>query len=352
MDPDLSATGECCRCCDRKSNLPVNPTLAMLTNTKPHCGKVAASANANAIARLKTSGAPVTPRRVLISGLSGFTGRHLRSEFIAHGWQVYGFGRQPVADPGHFQLSLDDLPGLQALVEETQPHAFVHLAGVAYPAHHSPIDFYNIHVQGTFNVLTALKQNAQNLQKVLLASSSYVYGGSASGQYDEASALRPSNDYGVSKLAMEYMSWLWREDLPIVISRSFNYTGRGQPDQYLVSKIVSHFKRREKEIALGNIHVMRDFSDVRDICRSMRLLVESNDSKGAVNLCSGTTHSASEIVDICKKITNHEINVMVNPSFIRNNEVQILYGSRQRLEGYTDMTHWSSMEDTLRWMLD
>jgi GDP-6-deoxy-D-talose 4-dehydrogenase len=294
----------------------------------------------------------MTSKRVLISGLSGFTGRYLRAEFMANGWQVYGFGRQPSAEPDHYQLSLDDLPGLLSLIDKTQPHVFVHLAGVAYPAHHSPIDFYNIHVQGTFNILTALKHKAKTLQKVLLASSAYVYGGWVSGLHDEASPLRPANDYGVSKLAMEYMSWLWREDLPIVISRSFNYTGRGQSEQYLISKIVAHFKRRERNIELGNTHVMRDFSDVRDICRSMRLLVENRDSKGAVNICSETSHCASEVVDLCQKITNHDIAVTINSSLVRKNEVKTLYGSRQRLEAYTGKTSRISLEDTLRWMLD
>ena len=137
------------------------------------------------------------------------------------------------------------------------------------------------------NLLDALAVKTNNLQKVLLASTAQVYGNTTPGLHDEAALLKPFNDYGVSKLAMEYMSWLWRDKLPIVIVRPFNYTGVGQGSNFLLPKIIKHVKEKAHHIELGNLHVRRDYSDVRNVASAYMKLVECPDAKGAINICSG-----------------------------------------------------------------
>lgn len=291
-------------------------------------------------------------KRVLISGYNGFTGRYVRDACVSRGWAVFGFGRRAEALPNYFQADLLLPETLDAMVREVQPHAVVHLAGVSFPAHDDPIEFYNMHVQGTLNLLSALVRSQCPLQKVLLASSANVYGNATAGRYDELAPLKPFNDYGVSKLAMEYMAWLWRNELPIAIARPFNYTGVGQAGHFLLPKIVAHYRSGAENIELGNLHVKRDYSDVRNVAEAYCRLLECSDSKGAINVCAGQSHSASEVLQMMADITGRRMTVSVNPDFVRPGEVEVLYGSHQKLESMVGTIPWIPLRDTLRWMLD
>jgi nucleoside-diphosphate-sugar epimerase len=288
--------------------------------------------------------------KLLISGVNGFTGRYVRDEFVSRGWDVHGFGSSESNLPGYHRVELRDIDGLRRLVDTVQPDAVIHLAGIAFAVRHSAIDFYNVHVTGTLNLLTALAEHGKNITKVLLASSANVYGANNDGVCIESSPLKPFNDYGVSKLAMEYMAWLWREKLPIVIARPFNYTGVGQAENFLLPKILSHYRAGKPEIELGSLQVARDYSDVRDVARAYRLLLECPESKGAVNVCSGRGATVSRILELMNGIAGYEISVKVNPAFVRKGEIELLVGSRQKLEGLVGPCSWRPLEDTLAWM--
>jgi nucleoside-diphosphate-sugar epimerase len=290
-------------------------------------------------------------KRVLITGIQGFTGHYVSQEFCRANWEVHGFGQKSADLPNYYVANLLSLQELEDVIERVQPHAVVHLAGIAFAAHKTAIDFYNTHVLGTLNLLTALANKAINLEKILLASSANVYGSSASGIYDENSPLKPFNDYGVSKLAMEYMAWLWREKLPIVIARPFNYTGVGQSANFLIPKIVLHYQNSCSNIELGNLHVKRDYSDVRDIAHVYRKLVECSSSKGAINVCSGVAYSVMDILQEMKYLTKREITVKINPAFVRSNEVEILYGNKAKLENTIGPVFGRPLQETLSWML-
>lgn len=280
--------------------------------------------------------------RVLITGGTGFTGRYMHAELSANGYEVT-----------NLQCNLMDYVDLEAEVHRLQPNYVVHLAGIAFVAHQTPMDFYETHVLGTLNLLKALAtKGGSDLRKVLLASSANVYGNSIAGQYTESTPLKPANDYAVSKLAMEYMSWLWREKLPIVIARPFNYTGVGQSDDFLLPKLVRHFKEKQPSIALGNTFVKRDFSDVRDVVYAYRGLLEASDSKGAVNVCSEHLYSVDDVLAILRDISGHNIQVTVNEQFVRRGEVPVLYGSCERLRQITGNYVPCPLRDTLQWMLD
>lgn len=294
----------------------------------------------------------MSAKRVLITGISGFTGHYVRQEFLAHGWEVFGCGTRPTADvPGYYPVDLLKPETLGPVISKVQPTAVVHLAGIAFAAHRHPIDFYNTHVQGTLHLLDALSTRAPDLQKVLLVSTGNVYGNTVPGVYDESAALKPFNDYGASKLAMEYMAWLWRERLPIVIARPFNYTGVGQAAHFLLPKIIEHVARRASDIELGNLHVRRDYSDVRNVATAYRRLVESADARGAVNVCSSDAYSVNEVLRMVAEISGHTMKVHVNPAFVRAGEVDLLCGSHQKLEATVGAIEWIPLRDTLAWML-
>jgi nucleoside-diphosphate-sugar epimerase len=209
-----------------------------------------------------------------------------------------------------------------------------------------------VNLIGTRNLLAVLAAAGKRPECVLLASSANVYGNSTEGVLKESTPANPANDYAVSKLAMEYMARIWLDRLPIVIARPFNYTGVGQTENFLLPKIVSHFRRRAEVIALGNLDVWRDFSDVRAVVRAYRRLLEVCPAGETVNICSGRAHSLREVLSMAETITGHSMRVEVNPALVRANEVRILRGDSSKLKRMIGEWDTPPLEDTLKWMLE
>ena len=278
--------------------------------------------------------------RVLVTGLDGFTGQYVKNALTKHGHVVDGLS-----------CDLMDTAGLAAEIKEKQPEAVLHLAAIAFVGHGSAADFYQVNLIGTHNLLEALAQYAIKLKAVLLASSANVYGNSQEGVLSEESPPNPANDYAVSKLAMEYMAKLWINKLPLFIVRPFNYTGAGQSVDFLIPKIVSHFKNKAPFIELGNLDVWRDFSDVRFVANAYVRLIENPHVGKIVNICSGVTHSLRDVLTFAETISGHQLEVRVNPAFVRANEVKSLCGDASRLRALIGELETLTLEDTLRWML-
>lgn len=297
----------------------------------------------------------VQVRRVLITGINGFTGHYLTRELEQHGWEVWGLGSQPeAARPRYRHVDLLDDAALTAWVQEVQPKAVIHLAAIAFVGHSNARAFYDVNVVGTRNLLAALAtlDGESKPEHVLLASSANIYGNSTEGELSEATLPNPANDYAVSKLAMEYMARLWMDKLPITITRPFNYTGVGQSESFLLPKIVSHFCRKAPVIELGNMEVWRDFSDVRDVAVAYRALLDSRSAVGqVVNVCSGRLISLREVLQMAQHITGQEIEAVMNPAFVRANEVKTLCGDASRLRELAGAWSPRPLEDTLAWML-
>lgn len=291
-------------------------------------------------------------RRVLVTGIGGFTGRYMADELRQHGYDVFGIGSAPAADANYRQVDLSDALGLKAVLAEMQPDVVIHLAALAFVAHGNADDFYRVNLIGTRNLLEAIAACGHKPDAVLLASSANVYGNTSEGLLDESTPPAPANDYAVSKLAMEYMASLWKERLPLIIARPFNYTGVGQAGNFLIPKIVDHFRRRAEVIELGNLDVSRDFSDVRTVVNVYRRLIETPQAIGqTLNVSSGKAWTLREMVGMCEELTGHRVELQVNPAFVRANEVKTLGGDAERLRGLLGAWKVIELRETLRWML-
>jgi len=291
-------------------------------------------------------------KRALVTGLSGFTGQYVAQQLRDAGYEVFG-----TITPGHapgvnqYAVDLNDRAGLAAMVQEVQPDVVAHLAAIAFVAHGDVDQIYRVNVVGTRNLLEALAASPRKPSAVLLASSANIYGNTDVGVIGEEVPAAPANDYAVSKLSMEYMARLWQDKLPLIVVRPFNYTGVGQHENFLLPKIVSHFRRKAADIELGNLHVWRDFSDVRMVAQSYRKLLAAPAAIGGTfNICSGHAYSLGEALDMMADIAGYKINVHVNPAFVRANEVVRLVGDNRRLIAATGPLDSVPLADTLRWM--
>jgi nucleoside-diphosphate-sugar epimerase len=292
-----------------------------------------------------------TSRRVLITGIHGFTGHYVARELQGCGHQVFGLGTHPSPEPGYYQADVLDRQGLEAAVDAIRPHWVVHLAAVAFVGHADPNDFYAINLIGTRNLLAALAGLDPSPECVLLASSANVYGRAARSPITEDTPPDPPNDYAVSKLAMERMAGLWTASLPLVITRPFNYTGLGQSGDFVLPKIVDHFRTRAPVMEMGNMDVSRDFSDVRSVALAYRRLLEEAPAGEVVNICSGRAVSLEEIIAMAASMTGHEVQVSINPAFVRRDDVKTLKGDPGKLRSLIGRWDPIPIEDTLRWML-
>ncbi len=292
-------------------------------------------------------------RRALITGLRGFTGHYMERELLDAGYRVFGTAMPgDAAGPDIFPVDLCDRAAVAAMVEQVQPDVVVHLAGIAFVGHGDAEQIYRVNVAGTRNLLEALAAGSHRPSAVLLASSANIYGNASVPFIDENVAPAPANDYAVSKLAMEYMARLWMDRLPIVIARPFNYTGRGQSENFLLPKIVAHFRRKAPQIELGNLAIARDFSDVRMVAYSYRRLLAAAPAGEAFNICSGRSHSLSGVLDMMAEIAGYRIEVRVNPAFVRANDVLTLTGDNTKLAGVIGPIPTRPLSETLRWMAE
>jgi nucleoside-diphosphate-sugar epimerase len=289
-------------------------------------------------------------RRALVTGLAGFTGRYVAAELEALGYEVAGLDQRHANRPGEHLVDLRNGPRLAEIVAAIQPSVVVHLAAIAFVAHGDVSDLYTSNIVGSRNLLAALAACSIPAEKVLLASSANVYGNAAMPTLDEGCAVQPENDYAVSKYAMELLARQWRDTLPIVIARPFNYTGVGQSPNFLLPKLVDHFARRLPRVELGNIDVYRDFNDVRMVASAYARLLERGVPGEAYNVCSGHAYSIKDVLAMLAELAGYSIEVDVNPAFVRANEVRRLVGCNRKLASVIGELKLIPLADTLRWM--
>lgn len=291
--------------------------------------------------------------KALITGINGFTGRHLTAELRAAGYVVVGLGTSAKATRNNqeiYHCDLTDRAVVAEIVKRVVPDVVVHLAAISFAAHGDVDAIYRVNLLGARNLLEAICDGGGKPRAILLASSANIYGNALVDVIDESVLAAPANDYAVAKLAMEYMACLWADRLPITIVRPFNYTGVGQSEAFLLPKIVSHFRRRAPVIELGNLEVVRDFSDVRSVVRSYRRLLECETSGEIFNICSGIGHSLEQVLGIMRDLSGHFPEVSVNQTYVRANEIKKLIGSKAKLEARIGPLENIPLHETLRWM--
>jgi GDP-6-deoxy-D-talose 4-dehydrogenase len=277
---------------------------------------------------------------VLITGVGGFTGRHLKLKLIESGHTVTGLS-----------ANLIDFNSINKEIEKIQPEAVVHLAGVSFTALKDYKDYYDVNLVGSRNLLEALSNHSTNLKSVLIASSASIYGNEYRHAINENDTPNPNNDYAISKLALEYVAKLFMDRLPIFIVRPFNYTGVGQDESFLIPKIVKHFKEKKSCIELGDLNIEREFNDVRNVVNTYANLIKTPPLGEVLNICTEKAYSIKNVVNMCENITQHKLEIKINPIIIRTNVAFRLVGNSQHLKNFIISNNMFSFEDTLSWML-
>ena len=294
---------------------------------------------------------------VLITGARGFTAQYLAKKLTSIGCSVYATSlclneaTNISCYKGVLECDVRNKDSILTVLNTVKPNYVVHLSALSFVGHSNPAEFYSVNTIGTENVLQSIKKSDAPIKSILLASSANIYGSPDQAVLDENTVPNPVNHYAISKLSMEHIARTYLPDLPIIISRPFNYIGFGQNENFVIPKIVKAFANKDNEIHLGNINVSRDFSAVYDLVDAYCELLFSKEVFGETfNICSGAATSLSSIIATLANISNHEIEIKINPAFVRENEIKSLQGSNEKLKKYTNWHAKVSLEEILHEM--
>lgn len=280
--------------------------------------------------------------RVLIFGANSFTAKHLIPYLKSSGFVTLK-GKADI-------LNREEL--LKEIVD-IKPNYIINLAGVSFVAHSNSLDFYRVNTIGALNILDILVEINFKPKKVILVSSATIYGNQNINILDESLCPNPTNHYANSKLSMENMAKNYFDRLDITITRPFNYTGVGQSSNFLIPKIVNHYRERKKVIELGNLDVIREFNDIEFICKAyLRILNSENTTGEILNIASNRGVKLLDIIDIMDRIAGYNIKVKVNPKFIRVNEIKSLTGSPKKLFSLVGEISQKDFKETLKDMFE
>ncbi|WP_169978035.1 GDP-mannose 4,6-dehydratase [Tautonia rosea] len=312
--------------------------------------------------------------RALISGITGFVGGHLAEHLLEQGDVVVGLsasGRWPDAT-AHlaeavrletFDLLADSVGSLARMLSRKRPEAIYHLAAQANPhaSFDDPRATWDLNLGGTLTLLEAIRTAELDAKpRVVLVGSGVSYGNPSPEDLpvSERCPLRPNNPYAASKAAADLLGiqhWL-AHGTPVVIARPFNHAGPRQEDRYVLSSFarqVAEVERGDRpRIEVGNLQVVRDFTDVRDIVRAYRLLAESGRPGEAYNIGTGRNESLASLLDILRGLAARPVEVVVDPSRVRPVDQPLLLADASKLRADTGWEpRWTS-EQTLADMLN
>jgi len=286
--------------------------------------------------------------RTLVTGAGGFVGPYLVGHLRESGDDVVAASE----GPGGFDIT--DRDATHAAFAAHRPEAVYHLAafsdtGASWT---DPTACLRVNVEGTANVLDAAR--ACGAHRVLVVGSSEEYGlVNGADRVREDTPLRPVTPYGSSKVAASFLAlqaWLGR-GLETVRVRAFSHTGPGQSNRFVVPALALRIARAERDAAeavtIGARDPVRDFSDVRDVVRAYRLLIEHGEAGEVYNVCRGTGVSIGELVDRLAAKSRRPLRVEVDPALLRPADVPRLVGDPSKLMQATGWVPERTLDETL-----
>jgi len=285
--------------------------------------------------------------RALITGGKGFVGHWLAEHLASRGDDV------AICD---IETDVADQDALDPVVAAAAPDAVYHLAALTHVGEswEVPAEVLRVNVLGTAAVLAAARRLA-NAPTVLVVSSAEVYGIVAEGDLPltEAQPLSPVTPYAASKAAAEQVALqAWRGyGQPVVVVRPFNHVGPGQAPTFAVSalarRIVEARRAGQPTLPVGSLTTRRDFTDVRDVVRAYRLLIEGGEPGTVYNVCSGHDVAVAEVAARLLSLAGTELELVTDPALVRPVDVPVLRGDPGKLEGVTGWKPEIPLDDTL-----
>lgn len=313
--------------------------------------------------------------KIMITGFSGFVASHF-VEYLYNNdlkYEIIGLDlHEPTFDYSQFgdklaikfyPVNLLDSDQLRSILYNTKPNYILHLAAfssVAYSWKH-PTESFTNNSNIFLNLLDAVRDTDINC-RILSVGSSEEYGNVNHEDLPlrENQMLEPLSPYAIARVSQEWLSkcYVNAYDMNIVLTRSFNHIGPRQDQRFVIPSFISRIRqikidgKTKGTIETGNVDIIRDFVDVRDVVRAYYLLLTKGTVGEVYNICSGRAISLRNIISIIADIVGVEVNPEVNPEFIRPNDNMEIVGSNYKINAELGWTPTIKLENTLNDMIE
>lgn len=307
----------------------------------------------------------------LVTGADGFIGSHLVETLLARGCRVRALAQY---NSFNFWGNLEGIshPDLEIVSGDVRdPHfcrhimkdvdTVYHLAAlIAIPySYVAPDSYVDTNVKGTLNICQAAKD--EKVSRVLVTSTSEVYGTARYVPIDESHPRQPQSPYSATKIGADAlaMSFYNSFDLPVSIVRPFNTYGPRQSARAFIPTVITQIASGMREIKVGDLRPSRDFNYVADTVAGFLAIADSDDTVGKeLNIATGVDVSMKDTLSLIAEIMGAEVDFVVDPARIRpeKSEVKRLQGDSSLLRS---LTGWSpkfslrqGLEQTVKWFTD
>ena len=299
-------------------------------------------------------------RLPLVTGATGFAGGHLLAHLASVGVPAHAWAHRAAPASGDGAASwtavdLLDRAAVRDALDSARPAAIYHCAGIAdvHGTWSAPTYALRVNAIGTHYVLEGVRELGLDC-RVLITGSALVYRQSPDA-ITEDQPIGPTTPYGVSKLAQEMTA---REsEIATLLTRPFNHAGPGQSAAYATSAFAQQIAeietgRRDPVLRVGNLDAKRDITDVRDVVRAYRALMDRGRIRRPYNVCSGRTYTMRALLDILLSFARVRVRVETDPARLRPSDTPVVHGSHARLTEETGWTPEIPIERTLSDLLD
>lgn len=287
-------------------------------------------------------------KKILVTGADGFIGSHLTEELVRQGYTVRAFILYNSFNSWGWldYIEHDILKSLDVFAGDIRdPHAVkeamkgcdivLHLAAlIAIPySYHSPATYVDTNIKGTLHILQAARE--LGIEKIVLTSTSEVYGTARFVPITEDHPLQPQSPYSATKIGADSiaMSYYYAFDMPLTIVRPFNTYGPRQSARAIIPAIITQIAARKDKLTVGALHPTRDFNYIKDIVRGFIAAMGAKESIGEViNLGSNFEISMADTIKLIADIMGAEVQVETDPVRLRpeKSEVERLWSDNSK----------------------
>ena len=309
-------------------------------------------------------------KKVAVTGADGFIGSHLVEELLDRGYQVRALSQYNSFNNWGWLEEIAPREGLDVWCGDVRDPEFCrrftedtdtvfHLAAlIAIPySYIAPDSYVDTNIKGTLNICQAAKDHGN--QRLLVTSTSEVYGTAQYVPIDEKHPRQPQSPYSATKIGADALALSFYNafDLDVTIVRPFNTYGPRQSARAIIPTIITQIASGVREIKVGDLTPTRDFNFVSDTCRGFIDIALSENTKGKeINIATGKETSMEEVFKTIARLMDADVKWIKDPQRLRpsKSEVFRLLGDNKRIR---ELTGWQpkvsleeGLEKTIRWI--